>query len=72
LDRGDGPSPAIVGGLDDLKALDLDRDPAPEMEGVNSRFYVDRAVVETSSHTGDVDRCVCLWNESARLGGLEP
>jgi NAD(P)-dependent dehydrogenase (short-subunit alcohol dehydrogenase family) len=45
---------------------------APELEGVTGRFYVDRAAVETATHTTDLDRCERLWNESAKLVDLEP
>lgn len=45
---------------------------SPEVEGVTGRFFVDRAVVETASHTTDPERCERLWNDSARLVGLEP
>lgn len=37
---------------------------------MTGRFFVDRALVETAPHTTDVDRCERLWNDSARLVGL--
>nr|AXG22417.1 retinol dehydrogenase [Nocardia argentinensis] len=45
---------------------------SPEVAGVSGRFYVDRAPVETASHTTDPERCDRLWRESAALVGLAP
>ncbi|SDE37481.1 SDR family NAD(P)-dependent oxidoreductase [Glycomyces harbinensis] len=44
---------------------------APELEGVTGRFYVKRKAVATAAHTTDRERCDRLWNESARLVGLQ-
>jgi NAD(P)-dependent dehydrogenase (short-subunit alcohol dehydrogenase family) len=69
-----------------LSWTDPDDPPAPEVgadtpawlatsadiEGVTGRFFVDRTEVQTAPHTTDPERCQRLWNESARLVGLEP
>jgi NAD(P)-dependent dehydrogenase (short-subunit alcohol dehydrogenase family) len=78
-----GPQPA---GRTPLGWTDPDDQPSPEVgadtpawlatseevKGVTGRFFVDRAVVDTASHTTDFERCERLWNESARLVDVEP
>ncbi|MFG2005250.1 hypothetical protein ACGFNU_39505 [Spirillospora sp. NPDC048911] len=42
------------------------------VDGVTGRFFVDREQVDTAPHTTDAERCDRLWDESARLVGLDP
>ncbi len=44
---------------------------SPEVEGVTGRFFVRRQQVTTAPHTTDVARGDRLWDESARLVGLD-
>jgi NAD(P)-dependent dehydrogenase (short-subunit alcohol dehydrogenase family) len=41
------------------------------VEGVTGRFFVRRRQVPTPAPTTDVERCDRLWDESARLAGIE-
>jgi hypothetical protein len=43
-----------------------------EVDGVTGRFFAGREQVVTAPHTTDVARCDRLWDESARLAGLDP
>jgi NAD(P)-dependent dehydrogenase (short-subunit alcohol dehydrogenase family) len=45
---------------------------APEVAGITGRFFVNRTQVATAPHTTDIARCDRLWDESARLVGLDP
>lgn len=43
---------------------------APEVSGVNGRFFVKRRAVATAAHTRDVGRQEQLWRDSAALVGV--
>jgi NAD(P)-dependent dehydrogenase (short-subunit alcohol dehydrogenase family) len=43
-----------------------------DVDGVNGAFFVKRRQVPTAPHTTDPARCDRLWEESARLVGLDP
>jgi NAD(P)-dependent dehydrogenase (short-subunit alcohol dehydrogenase family) len=45
---------------------------APEVEGANGTYYVDRAAASDAPHITDVGRCDRLWDVTARLVGLSP
>ena len=44
---------------------------APEVAGTTGKFFVKRQAVPTAPHTTDQSRCDQLWDESARLVGLQ-
>jgi NAD(P)-dependent dehydrogenase (short-subunit alcohol dehydrogenase family) len=45
---------------------------SPELEGVSGAFFAKRTRVRTAPHTTDPARSDRLWDESARLVGLDP
>lgn len=45
---------------------------SPEVEGVNGKFFMDRKDTRSARHSYDEQAARRLWDESARLVGLEP